>query len=951
LGWNLNSYGSISRQLRKSPDEIDFAASGFMAYVRSYYPAPHSLSTPSSKDLQVSNWYTKEKLNSYADFTTYNAISDVEADEFSFNFLNHSGKFYYDALTEKWVVVSNENIKIEVDGFISYIDRLNELDKYIGLRKDLEINGLSSLTLQFQGQNFEKTRAFRGFTLTTEDGTKYSFGGKEAIEFTSYYYSSTFNDVNTDTWLLNKITDINGNTIEFKYDRHYANCNLYNNYYFAGLAWWNLNKSFLDIAVNSWLSTSNTGAMRLTGSYIYPLSLSKIISKNETVDFSSAIATTLRYPTNVIKLNLKDINPNSPSSYPYLENFNYNTDYLQWEKLSNIKVTNNITGGSVKSYSFNYFENVNQRFALKTVERTVFNAELEKYSFTYDGLASLPTTMMGPITDHWGFYNNNTGTFGNSFSFDAKNTNINYVTLGLLKTITYPTKGYVEFDWESNSYSKVVAKSRDKLDDYTGYGGGCRIKEIRSFSEANILGIKKHYYYLKGFSSAININLLPSSGVLNGIPKYEFKTAENPTRLSQSGNYKVQYSETSQSTVSNYSYTGQGAPVGYDEVVETNLDGSYVKHYFTNYGADLNNISHYDQPPLGSSGWIAGDDSYMPYSSLESERGKEIGIYNYNSTNKLIQSNVFTFRNDTDRFNEYLRKVIITRVCPIAPSSFAVDSFLFAVGLKNFTYEYYPIKNTITAYDINGLNPVIQTKNFTYNSKNQLATESAVNSDGIATKNYYYYPQDTQLQLLPYVNDLVSANRIGTPLKIETYKGTEKVYDKITIYSKDSSSLLILPKNDYAASFPNSLPSITSPNVGKVENKITYDRYDDNGNIIQYTTSSGSSTVILWGYNKTLPIAKIENAVYNDVVSYIANLQNLSNLNNEANLIVALNNLRTSIPTAFITTYTYIPSIGISTMTDPKGDKVNYVYSYGKLQYVKDKNGNVLQENSYHYKN
>jgi hypothetical protein len=952
LGWNLNSYGSISRQVRKSPDEIDFAASGWMANVRSYYPAPHSMSTASSKDLQASDWFTKQKLNGYADYTTYYANSDIEADEFSFNFLGYSGKFYYDGLTEKWVIVSNENIKIEVDGFISFIDRLQALDKYIGLRKDLESNGLSSLTNQFQGQDAEKSRAFGGFTLTTEDGTKYSFGGKDAVEFTSYYYSARFNDVNTNTWLLNKITDIKGNIIDFKYERHYANCNLYNNYYFGSLAWWNLNNDFLDVAHGNWFSSSNSNSMKLTGSYIYPLTLTKIISKNETVEFSSAVATTLRYPADVIKLNLKDVNPDSPTSYPYLENFNYNTDYLQWEKLTGINVVSNISKSSVKGYTFSYFENANQRFALKSVEQSIFYNETKKYSFTYDGLESLPVTFMGPITDHWGFYNNNNnGAFGSSFSFDTKNTNLNYVTLGLLKTITYPTKGYTEFDWESNNYSKVVAKTRDKLDDYTGFGGGCRIKEIRSFSDVNVLGNKKHYYYLKGYSSAININALPSSGVLNGIPKYVFKTTVNPIRLSLSGNYKVQYSETSQNTVSNYSYTGQGAPVGYDEVVEVNLDGSYTKHYFTNYGTDLNNITHYDQLPLGTTGWVAGDDSYMPFSSLESERGKEIGTYDYNSSNKLIKSNTFIFRNDLTRFDEYIRKVVITRVCPIAPSDFAIDSFVFAVGIKNFTYDYYPIKKVVTSYDINGTNPIVETKMMSYNSKNQLASETGVTSTGASLTNYYYYPQDPQVVTLPYVADLIVANRIGTPLKAESYRGVNKITDKIIVYDKDATTLLLLPKNEYSANFPNNNRNITTPPVGELENKITYDKYDSNGNILQYTPAGGTTTVLLWGYNKSLPIAKIENAAYNDVVAYESNLQTLSNSNNETNLIAALNTMRVELPNAMITTYTHIPIIGISTITDPKGDQITYTYFLGKLQFVKDKNGNILKENQYHYKN
>ena len=53
-----------------------------------------------------------------------------------------------------------------------------------------------------------------------------------------------------------------------------------------------------------------------------------------------------------------------------------------------------------------------------------------------------------------------------------------------------------------------------------------------------------------------------------------------------------------------------------------------------------------------------------------------------------------------------------------------------------------------------------------------------------------------------------------------------------------------------------------------------------------------------------------------------------------------------------ITTYTHKPLIGVSTVTDPKGDEQSYHYdSFNRLQYVKDKEGNILSENQYHYKN
>ena len=86
-------------------------------------------------------------------------------------------------------------------------------------------------------------------------------------------------------------------------------------------------------------------------------------------------------------------------------------------------------------------------------------------------------------------------------------------------------------------------------------------------------------------------------------------------------------------------------------------------------------------------------------------------------------------------------------------------------------------------------------------------------------------------------------------------------------------------------------------------------------------------------------------------MSQVANLQSLSNTGSEVNLIAALNALRTTLPDAMVTTYTYKPLIGVSTVTDPKGDRINYIYdSFNRLQNVIDKNGNILSENMYNYK-
>jgi len=55
---------------------------------------------------------------------------------------------------------------------------------------------------------------------------------------------------------------------------------------------------------------------------------------------------------------------------------------------------------------------------------------------------------------------------------------------------------------------------------------------------------------------------------------------------------------------------------------------------------------------------------------------------------------------------------------------------------------------------------------------------------------------------------------------------------------------------------------------------------------------------------------------------------------------------------AVMTDYTYAPLVGVTTQADA-GDRINY-YGYdglGRLQWIKDLNGNIVKTFSYHYPN
>src|SRR5690606_37953285 len=141
-------------------------------------------------------------------------------------------------------------------------------------------------------------------------------------------------------------------------------------------------------------------------------------------------------------------------------------------------------------------------------------------------------------------------------------------------------------------------------------------------------------------------------------------------------------------------------------------------------------------------------------------------------------------------------------------------------------------------------------------------------------------------------------------------------------------------------------PSYVPPNY---ELDATY--LTEEGKPTQVRGSDGIYVSYLWGYGKQYPIAKIVNATNQGIASALGiSIQALLSYN-ESNLS-QLNSLRALMPSAQITTYTYSPMIGVTSITDPKGVQVEYIYDdFGRLEYVKDQDDNILGKNEYRYKN
>ena len=166
----------------------------------------------------------------------------------------------------------------------------------------------------------------------------------------------------------------------------------------------------------------------------------------------------------------------------------------------------------------------------------------------------------------------------------------------------------------------------------------------------------------------------------------------------------------------------------------------------------------------------------------------------------------------------------------------------------------------------------------------------------------------------------------------------------------------------------------TSVEDGNPEDRVVYHSYDDKGNPTEVSKKDGTHIVYIWGYEKTQPVAKIENAKLSDIPqSYIDNIHNASNLDSDRTIDVRnlngvvsnyigkegqlrfhLNRLHqlTALNKSQISFYTYDPLVGVTSITDPRGQTMYYEYDdFNRLKFVKDNEGKLLKETTYNYKN
>ncbi|AZA84951.1 hypothetical protein C1637_21975 [Chryseobacterium lactis] len=363
------------------------------------------------------------------------------------------------------------------------------------------------------------------------------------------------------------------------------------------------------------------------------------------------------------------------------------------------------------------------------------------------------------------------------------------------------------------------------------------------------------------------------------------------------------------------------------DTVEEQIEGKgKTVHYFssdTDYPGNPIKGGSIISAPWTNSGWKNGKELLTLYKD------------NAGSTLKTVETKYTEDPTRTSYLGGISRRKIYE---PIANNGTWTGDYpnMDVVYYKNISRFAYLESQKTTDY-FNGT-PLESKTEYFYNNPahHQLSKERSTTNDVSPTtqETTYSYAQEKGNPLL------ISKNMVGISLETTTTlttQNTTKTLDKTeTLYPTtlptSSSGNLVLPLSVISYDQLN----------GNSSTDITFNKYDDKGNILQYTTEDGNVVSFIWGYHGTEPIVKVEGMSYDQIVStpltsgiVSASNEDSSDPAKEGLLLDVLTNFRkqTALTGKKITTYTYDPLIGVTSMTSPSGIRQSFVYDpAGKLK-------------------
>ncbi|PTT42134.1 hypothetical protein DBR28_02710, partial [Chryseobacterium sp. HMWF028] len=603
---------------------------------------------------------------------------------------------------------------------------------------------------------------------------------------------------------------------------------------------------------------------------------------------------------------------------------------------------------------------------------TALKINNKDYGFEYYKDTSFPDDATRGV-DYWGYYNGKPETnmmipdykfYANTGDTEIlsnnRNVDSNFNDIGLLKKVIYPTKGYTEFFYEPNTFSSKLMRNSTtaffpQIGNEAGIASGMRIQKMIDNAD-NITPVVKTYRYTKDLSS------IESSGILKSL--YSFVDYIEYKQSAPGGYTLKKELKQTGSNIELQAYSSSN--IEYSNVFEY-VDGKVQKqHTFSTYKTNpdiLNSANYFVQVHTPQFNYDHTLQDYLKNKETDLEdrsfaRGKLVqeDYYKDNAVIKTVKMNYGFI--DKDYCKNLSKNNILALNCRNVNQDYTTRVKKISNAWELFQKEFvkpYALLSSQTEEKNTGGSLITQSgyvyDDISYLNNNKINTTF---SDGKIVLTEKKFAQSLNKPTLINLNmtgvslQETTSQTIGTATKI--LSKIENVYP-VTLPSAQTGSIAL----------PTSVLSYDLQNNTTSRTEILYDKYDSKGNLQQYTTKDSISTVIIWGYNQTQPIAKIEGAKLTDIQqSLIDSIINASNTdasasanNDEASFLSVLDSFRNSLANYQITTYTYDPLIGVRSITPPSGIREVYLYdSANRLTEIREssKTGNLLKEFKYNYK-
>lgn len=518
----------------------------------------------------------------------------------------------------------------------------------------------------------------------------------------------------------------------------------------------------------------------------------------------------------------------------------------------------------------------------------------------------------------------------------------------MLKSVTYPTGGRTEFQYERNRFEE---SHRTK----SVSNGSLRIKEIKNLQSDGTVASRRIFKYGRGeYGQGLPVRVLTFYDFMTSYEQVCYKQFAGMGPPSWLETYRVYKVDLHARPVVN-DYLESSASIVYD----------YVAEYADEEGKCGKTVYEYDYGSLNAIRSVR--EAVPPYCPLLHKRANR--PYKDWSVGQLLRKavydgkgNLLSEQKNTYRKIENLKQITYMKLEPQKSYLFydpAVTSWETIRTLKIGRVVPNPVDSRAIAKGVP--EPYRYDGSLSFFTGYKLLTSSEVKEyEGGRTfgrKTEYEYNDyllptmvkntlnggKTQVESVFYPTDFadeVSKTMVNRNIvRPVTHRVTTMGNAKYDVY------------NPYRLS--SDIPVVDRIETGKGdkerETRIQFIRYDDYGNLLEAVKDGSQRISYIYGYGSLYPVAKLEGAGYESFPERFGQIKSYSDSTMLAGTCASLRSTLRGI--GLVTSYTYRPLEGVSSVVVPNGNRKSFHYNkFGELAAELDYGNNKEKEYGYHYK-